>query len=132
MALAAELLHPLLVDVDYSSGLERRNGDWEKVDDYYKEDGWRSDKDDKAEKENKGFYRTDTPFSDDIDDQKDWCWNALDKDNVAYWQFRTSASLKNVQTIIVITYDMDLDLSFKMSISLSGGSFSEICGYGAC
>lgn len=46
----------------------------------------------------------------------------------------TSASLKNVQTIIVITYDMELDMDFAMSISNTGtaNSFIQICGYGAC
>ena len=58
--------------------------------------------------------------------------NAKDNKNDAYWQFRTSASLSNVQTIIVITYDMELDLDFAMSISNTGSSFTQICGYGTC
>jgi hypothetical protein len=44
VALAAEMLHPLLVDVDYSKDLKRTNANWYNVAEYYQEDGWKSNK----------------------------------------------------------------------------------------
>ena len=83
-ATAADLLHPNLIDVAYSGSLDRCSNQWYNVDDYFDEPPANEDK---AEDDDRGFYRTKTEYKLNTNKKKKECFCAEDDQNPAYWQF---------------------------------------------